>query len=577
MTGFEWATSGDADWNVSTETPYEGTYCIKSGTISDDQSTLITLDYKVMSDDSISFFRKVSSEADYDYLKFYIDGTEMGKWAGEVDWSRVVYSVTAGEHTFQWEYTKDVSQSGGTDAAYIDFIILPPALTTTAYAGADGTVCEGNIYQCNANATNYASVLWTTSGTGTFSDVTLLNPEYTLSQADIDAGQVTLTFTAYGADKSDATDQIILTLNKNAVAFAGDDFTVCENETVSITNSSAVNYTALNWTTSGTGTFDDVTLLNPVYIPSAEDYLAGNVTLNLTVTGIAPCGDVADGTVVTFTLLPDTPEIPTSASNRICQDAPDTEVTTTGSSNAIDYTWSIEPVEAGIITGTTTQASINWNPDFFGAANITVKALNTCGESDYSSALAITLVPFPLAPEKPMGSDSVDVFITTSSDFRVNKAMHALTYTWNIEPVAAGTIAGNDTIATITWSNSFTGTANISVKSVNSCGESVFSEIKTVTLYSTYGIPQNIPSNTIAVYPNPSNGNFVIGLKGVASHTVDIRIANETGVNVYKQNNISTQEQNILTMQLQSLSNGVYYLFVEGKNYRSVQKLIISR
>ncbi len=75
---------------------------------------------------NISFFRKVSSEAGYDYLKFYIDGVQQGLWAGEVAWSDVYYPVTAGTHTMKWSYVKDANTIGGSDAAWVDFINFPP-------------------------------------------------------------------------------------------------------------------------------------------------------------------------------------------------------------------------------------------------------------------------------------------------------------------------------------------------------------------------------------------------------------------------------------------------------------------
>ncbi len=75
---------------------------------------------------NISFFRKVSSEAGYDYLRFYIDGVQQGQWAGEVAWSDVFYPVTAGTHTMKWSYVKDANTIGGSDAAWVDFINFPP-------------------------------------------------------------------------------------------------------------------------------------------------------------------------------------------------------------------------------------------------------------------------------------------------------------------------------------------------------------------------------------------------------------------------------------------------------------------
>ena len=132
FSAFEWEFSGDADWTISNSNAYEGSYCAKSGVISHNKTSelLITLD--VPGDKNISFFKKVSSEADYDYLRFYIDGSLKSEWAGEVAWSEVSFPVTAGQHTFKWEYYKDGNTSSGQDCAWIDFVILPAGPSTNS-------------------------------------------------------------------------------------------------------------------------------------------------------------------------------------------------------------------------------------------------------------------------------------------------------------------------------------------------------------------------------------------------------------------------------------------------------------
>ncbi|MHC4540883.1 MAG: DUF4397 domain-containing protein, partial [Planctomycetota bacterium] len=73
----------------------------------------------------ISFYRKVSSEASFDYLRFYIDGEEQDRWSGEEDWTEVSFPVTEGRRTFRWEYSKDGSASDADDTAWIDDIVFP--------------------------------------------------------------------------------------------------------------------------------------------------------------------------------------------------------------------------------------------------------------------------------------------------------------------------------------------------------------------------------------------------------------------------------------------------------------------
>lgn len=122
------STSGDVSWTVVDEASFDGAYSVRSGGISDDQSSVLELIFEYDNASEISFNLKVDSETGssfYDGLKFYIDGTSQDQWNGNVDWTEVSFPVTAGEHTFKWEYVKDGSVSTGEDAAWVDFIVLP--------------------------------------------------------------------------------------------------------------------------------------------------------------------------------------------------------------------------------------------------------------------------------------------------------------------------------------------------------------------------------------------------------------------------------------------------------------------
>ena len=126
FSSFGWVNGGDANWTIDSSSPYEGSSSAKSGTISDSQTSELVLTADVSSAGDISFYRKVSSESSYDFLRFYIDGVEQDSWSGSVGWSQVVYTVSVGNHTFKWAYEKDSSYSSGDDCAWIDYIIFPP-------------------------------------------------------------------------------------------------------------------------------------------------------------------------------------------------------------------------------------------------------------------------------------------------------------------------------------------------------------------------------------------------------------------------------------------------------------------
>ena len=185
----------------------------------------------------------------------------------------------------------EVFASLGTAVLSLNGITSP-----TADAGADDDVCETDSYTLSGSATNQSSVLWTTAGTGTFDDASLLAATYTPSGADITAGSVVLTLTAYAIAPcgDDATDDMTLTIQDSPTANAGADDDVCEGDTYTLAGS-ASNYASVLWTTGGTGTFDDASLLTATYTPSSADITAGSVVLTLTATASAPCtGNASD-------------------------------------------------------------------------------------------------------------------------------------------------------------------------------------------------------------------------------------------------------------------------------------------
>ena len=179
---FGWEFGGNADWTICNQNPFEGDYCAQSGNINDQQESELILAMDVMADDEISFFRKVSSEGDYDYLRFYIDNNLIEEWAGEEGWEEVSYPVTEGSHIFKWAYEKDASVSYGEDCAWIDYIIFPAATGTGNVLSMNITasppeICYGEISQLNGyvfgGSGNYVYLWSPESG---LSDPTIPNP-----------------------------------------------------------------------------------------------------------------------------------------------------------------------------------------------------------------------------------------------------------------------------------------------------------------------------------------------------------------------------------------------------------------
>ena len=113
-----WNTE-DENWFPQTSTAYYGGDAAQSGAITHGQSSWI--ETTVTGPGTLSFYWKVSSEANSDFLSFSIDGVEqIGSISGEIDWNQKTCSISPGEHTLRWTYTKNGWKDSGEDAGWLD-------------------------------------------------------------------------------------------------------------------------------------------------------------------------------------------------------------------------------------------------------------------------------------------------------------------------------------------------------------------------------------------------------------------------------------------------------------------------
>ena len=376
--------------------PYEGMYHARSGDIDDGQTSELSLSMEIMTADTIYFWRKVSSQ-NGDMLKFYIDNDMVGDWSGIESYAEHKFPVGTGFHTFKWVYQKNPSGSSGSDAAWIDFIIMPPRMTLTCYAGPDATICADEDHQCHGNATDWDEILWASSGTGAF---------------------------------------------------------------------------------------DDPTILEPVYTPSWEDIANGSVQL-------------------------------------------------------------------------------------------TIIASNAEGEAN--DEMMLSIIDLPTIPEMPDGPDYVDLMVITGSDYTVAEVTVANEYAWFIDPLEAGTISGNTTTGNVQWNLSYLGTAMISVKAINDCGESDYSEEYQVTVDNTTGIYEMGNGLEVKIYPNPSKGIIIIDLKADTDQKLEIRMYNALGNVVYTESDIMFQGKFSTTLDFTDFSEGMYFMQISSEHELFTKKLIINR
>ncbi len=165
-------------------------------------------------------------------------------------------------------------------------ILAPPTAAAGTNIAGCSTTPSFNI-TAGSNATNYASVTWTSNGSGTFTNPNSLTLcTYSPSAADIAAGTRILTLTVVGnAPCGTVTSTKFFTVSELPIANPGPTATTCSSAgAANITfGSSASNHSSVTWTSSGTGTFTNPnSLATCTYTPSAADITAGSVSLTLT-------------------------------------------------------------------------------------------------------------------------------------------------------------------------------------------------------------------------------------------------------------------------------------------------------
>jgi len=150
-TSLAFTKSGNANWAKVTDIYYYGNDSAKSGTITHSQSCSIQTSVTVTAAKAVKFYWKVSSEASYDYLKFYIDGTLKDQIAGTVNWTQKSYNIASGTHTLLWTYSKDGSVSTGSDCGWVDKLEIATPTTDPI-----------------AEAVDFPSLTFTLSGNGSW-------------------------------------------------------------------------------------------------------------------------------------------------------------------------------------------------------------------------------------------------------------------------------------------------------------------------------------------------------------------------------------------------------------------------
>jgi hypothetical protein len=166
-----------------------------------------------------------------------------------------------------------------------DFMLLSIRNNANSEAGNDIVVCEDQGFvELNGNIQNGLPIWEAASyNGGFFEDPLSTSTKYYFSALDIEQGTIQLNLIAIPAAPCvlPQSDFLEVTIIKSPDAFAGNDITITDVESVNLTEATIENSEFVEWTTNGDGTFSDINEVNPTYFPGAGDIAEGDVKLIL--------------------------------------------------------------------------------------------------------------------------------------------------------------------------------------------------------------------------------------------------------------------------------------------------------
>jgi hypothetical protein len=113
-----WTNLANPVWYGQTNISHDGVASAQTFLMTNGQQAV--LNTTVTGPGTLSFWCKVSSQTNSDYLSFSVNGTNKLVLSGEMDWEQHSFYLPAGQLNLSWTYAKDGSGSAGQDAAWLD-------------------------------------------------------------------------------------------------------------------------------------------------------------------------------------------------------------------------------------------------------------------------------------------------------------------------------------------------------------------------------------------------------------------------------------------------------------------------
>jgi hypothetical protein len=488
-------------------------------------------------------------------------------------------------------YTTAVMAASGYTASNVAYRYTPVTTNTavmipsfpSAITGPT-TVCSGQLATFSVSsapgATSYSWAL--PAGFAGTSTTNIVSPTITAS------GTPSLTIT-YSCGSISSPGNAVVVFNGNpTVAISGGTTTICAGNPVNLAASGAVSYTwsngaitntiaptpsvnttfsvigdngcgtstaAVNVTvnTSPTVSISGNTLIcgtgtNVLTASGANTYswstgavtssisVSPSVTTNYTVIGTSTLAGNCTNTYTTAVIVSANPTVAITGGTVVACGGLPVNLTANGANT---YSWNNGAITSTIAPTPTANTSY------------TVIGTNTAGCTG-NAVKSVTVIPAPTVSV----TGAATICLGTGQTVTLT-ASGANTYSWSTGPITS-TIAVSPTVTT---SYIAYGTSSVTGCTGNSSVSVVVSPCTGITQSGSQALD-------LRVYPNPSNGEFTVELKNGLNKTIEV--LDLTGRVIF----VSTSLKDKVNVNINNLSNGIYYVKVQSNNAVEMIKIV---
>ncbi len=188
----------------------------------------------------------------------------------------------------------------------------------------------------------------------------------------------------------------------------------------------------------------------------------------------------------------------------------------------------------------------------------TLNITDACGTG--SESIVITELTTPVASFTQFNS-YLTVDLTSTSTTSGNT-----TYAWDFGD------GGTSTLMNPTHVYSTVGTFTITLTVTNECGTNTTTQTVTST---NLGLEEMLSNGSVTLFPNPSNGEFTIGMELLTNTSVEVRVENIIGQVVYDNTLGSIEGQHNEVVVLNNAVSGVYFVRIIAGEEEIMKKIII--